>query len=376
MSSAFVEKFEKYLRATTATIACIILILCFFFNAALLVYVSKLCFLWYRRYKICKQTNKYKCSPMKLYNSKTQFTKYFISILICVVELAAILWVGISALIFESLYSPTQNVMFNKSNFSHEDCRLQRSTLKMYTNQYFIFLLNLNLIFYSLQGYLLSVLTRYLAARYLNHPIKPTLIKYTIWIVVQVVVVAICSSDITAVFSWVLFPIFAITNWLLLLRDSLILSRILKSNLKGIQLFSNDAVFYRQQVIGYKIYKLFRIILLIALFFLVSCLVISEIGFILKFTLDEYCLINLTFHAKISPLFHLAITDRNAIEIITVITQRLSFCLYGLSMSLPIFGISISAIIYKCVKKYKDKEDNYRFNYEKLEPLIGWYRTY
>ena len=373
MKSDFFWTFCKYFRDTTAIIIILTLMVCFWLNVALLFYISKLCVLWYRKYQTYKQTGKHNFSQIQqVYYS---FTKYFISILICVLEIASVPWIGICGGIFESLNAPTQEEIFNRSNFSHKDCRLHHSTLKIYMNQYFIFILNTNLILFFLQACMLSVLTRYLAARYLNNPVKGIFIKYTLWFALQVTIIAICSSNVTAVLSWVLFPILAITSWLLLLRDSLILSRVVRSNLQGLLLFSNSTTF-RQQLIGYKIYKVFRIILLTSLLLLVSFLVISEIGFILKLTLDEYCLINLALHTSISPPFHLTGSVRDAVEIISLIAQRLSFCMYGLSISLPIVGLCISALFRGCAKRYKDNQDNYRFNYDKLEPFIGRYRTH
>ena len=91
---------------------------------------------------------------------------------------------------------------------------------------------------------LLSILTRYLAARYLNHSFKRTLMKYISWLAAQFVVVLICSTIYTFILSLLLLPIMSLLNWMVLLRDNRDLSRVLKSNLREIELHSNNKVLY------------------------------------------------------------------------------------------------------------------------------------
>ena len=96
----------------------------------------------------------------------------------------------------------------------------------MYTFTYFLFFLLF---------ILLSILARYLTARYLNHSFKRTLFKYIFWLAVQFVVVLLCSTIYTIVFSVLLFPLLTLIHWLVLFRDNRILCRVLRSNLREIK---------------------------------------------------------------------------------------------------------------------------------------------
>ena len=97
---------------------------------------------------------------------------------------------------------------------------------------------------------LISILTRYLAARYLNHPFNNTLYRYIVWISVQFCVVAFCSNKFTLIFSIFALPLLSIINWLVLLRDNRILCRVLRSNLTELEFHSNNRVLYHEQVTG------------------------------------------------------------------------------------------------------------------------------
>ena len=54
---------------------------------------------------------------------------------------------------------------------------------------------------------LISILTRYLAARYLNHLFNKTLYRYVVWISVQFCIVAFCSNKFIYIFSYFAFPL-------------------------------------------------------------------------------------------------------------------------------------------------------------------------
>ena len=123
---------------------------------------------------------------------------------------------------------------------------------------------------------LISILTRYLAARYLNHPFYKTLYRYIVWISVQFCIVAFCSNKFTFIFSYFVFPLLFLINWLVLLRDNRILCRVLRSNLTELELHSNNRVLYHEQVSGYRYYRFFQKVLLTTMLMLVIAMFTIE----------------------------------------------------------------------------------------------------
>ena len=130
---------------------------------------------------------------------------------------------------------------------------------------------------------LLTVLSRYLIARYLNHPFKRTAIKYLIWSISQCILIGLCSTIYTWMFIVLIFPIIGFTNWILLLRATSVLSRVLRSHLRDIQLYSDNRVFYNTQLSAFKFYRMLRVVLLVSLFVLIIIEVFSSLGERLKY---------------------------------------------------------------------------------------------
>ncbi|KAI6659123.1 hypothetical protein LOD99_14799 [Oopsacas minuta] len=167
----------------------------------------------------------------------------------------------------------------------------------------------------------------------------------------------------------------SVINWLVCLRDVRILSQVLKSSLIQMHTHLESIELYNEQLIGYKLFRIFGTILLTSSFFLTVAVVSSNIGEIVRVNSEGYCLINLIYHTHIHPLIPVSNAVHVVREIIALVTE-LSFSLYVLSMSIPVFAMIIISIVHRCVKRWKDKADNYRFNYDKMEPLIGKYRAY
>ena len=218
---------------------------------------------------------------------------------------------------------------------------------------------------------LLGILSRYLAARYLNHSFKRTLIKYIIWCLLQCIFILFCSTSYTWIFLFLSVPIFCITNWILLLRDTSFLSRVLRSNLRDIQLYSDNRVFYIQQLSAFKFYRIFRIVSLASLFlkfFIEIGWCVSEI---VRVVFQDSCSLQFQNGVNISlsipnNFHHLASDLIHPVEDIFIISYIIFLCL-------PLYGITFVPIILKCVKRCREKEDQYRYNYEKLKPLLKNY---
>ena len=327
----------------------------------------------YNEYKTCKRTPvlhplysdiQYLSKQRKLYNLKTHITKYLIMICCSFVEIASIVAYGIFG-ILNSIKRPY--VKNRQLNFLFESmhCFVNHGFNKFYTVN--IVVIDMSLLSSALLLTFLVILSRYLAARYLNHPFKRTLIKYLIWCCVQCILIGFCSTPYTWIFLLLLVPIISIANWIVLLRDTSILSRVLRSNLRDIQLYSDNRVFYNQQLSAFKFYRIFRIVSLVSqLFYILSTMVYFTSHFFYLFWYGS-CDLNIS-HETIT----LSLQKHNSLFLkhILLVIDAIFLFIYSVTLSLPFYAITFIPIILKCVKRCSEKEDQYRYNYDKLQPLL------
>ena len=90
-----------------------------------------------------------------------------------------------------------------------------------------------------------------------------------------------------------------------------------------------------------------------------------------KILVFDFCKIEL-HHKTIFPLF-LQINGKNRIKNVFLFADELVSLIYLNLTSIPLYCISIAPVIVKCVKRCREKEDQYRYSYEKLKPLIRKY---
>ena len=154
----------------------------------------------------------------QLYNLKTHFVKYVLLIMCLCVEIGEILSIFIFTFISSASVDPGERARRAQVLSSYPVCHTHFSLVYYSPSRIPIY----NSIFFSifLRFVVLSILTRYLAARYLNHSFKRTLIRYVIWLTVQLFIVALCSTPYTLTCSFLIFPLLAVINWLVLLRDT------------------------------------------------------------------------------------------------------------------------------------------------------------
>ena len=339
-----------------------------------IVYFIVKCWRVYKEYKTCKRTPvlhplysdvQYLSKQRKLYNLKTHFTKYILMIVCCSFEVASFLAAGSSSII-ELKLQPLNNTRNLVIGYLH--CTQVSGWFALY-NDYPLVIPTLLLVFLipALHLTLLTILSRYLSTRYLNHPFKRTLIKYLIWCSIQCILIGFCSTKYTWMFMVFIIPMISLTNWILLLRATSFLSRVLRSHLMEIKLYSNNRVFYNTQLSAYNFYRKFRIVLLISTFFVIFFEVIFFVWRAIKIFLRYSCQIKID-QTVIIPPFEL--DNRNWIQELIILFDSLFIIVYILSIFLPLCGITFVPLIIKCVKRCREKEDQYRYNYEKLEPLL------
>ena len=165
-----------------------------------------------RNYRICKRTPnlhpiyrdvQYLSQQRKLYNLKTHFVKYVLIVMCLSVEMCEAIWfVSFCVLCAEPLTSRLNNEGIQIQS-QYADCQINYQFSNLLFFPFYTFMYTFKYFHFFLLFVLLSILTRYLAARYLNHSLKRTLLKYISWLTVQFVVL-FCSTIYTFVFSYFL----------------------------------------------------------------------------------------------------------------------------------------------------------------------------
>ena len=352
-----------------------------------IVYCITECWRVGRNYRICKQTPdlhpiyrdvQYLSRQRKLYNLKTHFVKYGLMALCLSVEMCGI----ISLVSFLVLSYEFITIEMNKASI-HIQSKYPHC-YNIYQVAYLIFspsciiIYNCEYLLIFLLSILLSILTRYLAARYLNHSFKRTLTKYILWLLVQSIVVLLCSTAYTTLLSLVLFPLLILINWLVLVRDSRILSRVLRSNLREIEYHSNNKILYREQLSAYRFYRIFQTTLLISLFSLVVVTIMNSIDFLLLIAGKSTCLLHILIAAEINSTLPNIIHFSHSVNSMLLYSETLIVyafpVVYSLSTSLPIVCVTLFPLIRLCVNRYKSRRRVYRYNYENIKkPLLKGY---
>ena len=229
-------------------------------NIAWILMCMRECYRTVNRYLTCKRTPdlhpiykdvQYLTRQKKLYNLETHIVKYVLVILCMSVEVVGLVCVALLLVVKWKNPEGYYHTEMTKHLKQHPNCFFYVQFWNIYYTplkwlQNFIFFICF------LWFALISILTRYLATRYLNHPFYKTLYRYIVWISVQFCIVAFCSNKLTFVFSYFVFPPLFLINWLVLLRDNRILCRVLRSNLTELELHSNNRVLYHEQVSGYR----------------------------------------------------------------------------------------------------------------------------
>ena len=146
-----------------------------------IIYFIVKCWRIYKEYKTCKRTPvlhplysdvQYLSKQRKLYNLKTHFTKYILMIVCSLVEVSSICVAGSVSIRLKP------NHLLNNSLVKIGNVYCQ--SLGWYENDSVIPIQTNVCLLLTSHLILLTILTRYLAMRYLNHPFKRTLIKYLI----------------------------------------------------------------------------------------------------------------------------------------------------------------------------------------------------
>ena len=367
-------------ESISSILSCINLFITLCLNIVWILVCMRECYRDVNRYLTCKRTPdlhpvykdvQYLSRQRKLYNLETHIVKYVLVILCMSAEVVGLVCV---AIFFDVLsIQPNEMILAEMMKYQKEypNCNFDHRLWKFLLTPQLIWLQNLMYLTLFLWSILISILTRYLAARYLNHPFNKILYKYIVWISVQFCIVTFCSNKFTFIFSIFAFPLLFIINWLVLLRDNRILCRVLRSNLTELEFHSNNRVLYHEQVTGYRCYRFFSKVLLISMLLLVIIVFVESFTNLLRYSVDpSFCLLKIIYDFNFA--FELHFDNTTVIRITEIINtiDTTSLLIYSISSSLPIICITLIPLIRACVKRYKSRYMVYRYNYENIQPLI------
>ena len=359
-------KFQRVMQLLNAFLFTISICL----NIIWLIICIRLCYRMAKRYRASKRTPllhpihkgvQYLSLQRNLYNLKTHFIKYILICMCLCVEMLQVVSIFIYIILNEK-----HKYTFSRISSNNLSCSISSYFTNIYESPILIPVQNSLFIDFLLFSTLLSILTRYLAARYLKHSFKRTLTKYLLWLIIQFIIVTLSSTLYTFILSFILFPLLLIINWLVLFRDSRILSRVLRSNLIELEFHSGNKVLYREQLIAYKSYRIFIKTLIFSQFFLVA--------FSILFLLVKFFL--LLFHDSCILYYIYGITLQfsvleNSIEPFKLsahIVLSLTMLFSSISNILPLICVSLIPLI----KKYRSRNNVYRYNYDNIaQPLLN-----
>ena len=369
--------FTPTYESTAGNLSGINLFITLCLNIVWILVCMRECYRYVNRYLTCKRTTdlhpvykdvQYLSRQRKLYNLETHIVKYVLVISCMSAEVVGIAFVAIFFFIIRIQLNETEMIKYQKE---YPNCNLELRSRKLQLIPQLMWLQNLIYFIGLLWCVLISILTRYLAARYLNHPFNKTLYRYIVWISGQFCIVAFCSNKFTFIFSIFAFPLLSIINWLVLLRDNRILCRVLRSNLTELELHSNNRVLYHEQVTGYRCYRFFSKVLLISMLLLVIIVFVENLTRLVRYSVDtSFCLLRIIYDFNFAFELHFNNTTVIHTTVIIHTIDATCFLIYSISSSLPIICITLIPLIRACVKRYKSRYMVYRYNYENIQPLI------
>ena len=326
----------------------------------------------FKVYRICKRTPnlhpiysgvQYLSQQRRLYNLETHCVKYLLSSLCILIELTAVFWILLCVKI-TNIYN-NSNIINSEIPRIFPNCTDHSTLYELYFFPFSLIIYNTQILLYMSLLSLLSILTRYLSARYLNHSFKKTLAKYLTWLGFQVLIIAICSSIYTVIALYIALPVLSLVNWLVLLRDIRILSRVLRSNLRELQLFSNNRILYRQNVYGFRLFRIFQKCLLFSLLCLVLSFIVFSCNLILTSIYHSSCLLNKLYGTDIDTRF--ALHDPYSVAKYLNMLYECLFLFHSICSSFPLFIITVLPLLRECVKRYRSRHLVYRYNYGNVQ---------
>ena len=250
---------------------CVYVVLCIItvmLEVLFLVTISLQLFHKIREYKIFLKLPSFElCNIDKqkqLYNFKTIITNYSLAICILSLELVILISAFIPILSMEhTKYTP--ELSERMEHFS-PNCTFVQSIGDYYKHPAARVVLIVGVVLGCTLFVLISLLTTFLKKRYYVHPIRASLIRYTVWWCIQVIILLSCCVPYLFPFISIIGPSLLLINWIYLIRESRQLAYILRARIRDIVNYEWDPVLYKKSRSAYKLYVVFSILYIISMF--------------------------------------------------------------------------------------------------------------
>ena len=214
---------------------------------------------------------------------------------------------------------------------------------------------------------LLSLLCRYLAARYLRHSVNSFIKKYIVWLCVKLLLFLPGLSKYTlGLFLIVSLPIM-VSDWIMLLRDSNVLRNVLKSHIKEVEIHFSRRLYLQEKRL-YNFYRGCIVFLLASLFFYILGFALIAFLHLLSTLLANNCIIS-SIKAS-NNLYQPQVVYNKVYDIIYGATCLCTLIHFAL-ITLPLHIATITTLIYNCIKRCRGVNKRYiHYNYEIMQELL------
>ena len=328
-------------------------------------------------YKKCTKLRSYEINAVVkfklLYNHKTVLMKNAFIITILSLELICITYMVFETTFISRFVIHKQNGDNDSLHKISPNCYVQSMLGYFYHYPASIITLVLTGILPCSLITLISILTTFLKKRYYAHPLTTSLLRYTGWWCVQVVLLSTCCTIYTLPLLFIIFPSLAFINWIYLIYESKQLVYILKSRIRDIVNYEWDRVHYKQSRDAYRMYVVFSGLYIFALLTLIFLSITYYIRhFILLVLLDD-CYFETIYRFK--GLIELNLSWKSRISHWNDIYMCYIDPLVTYTTLISLLCPFILNILWKCMSTYiknrntpirytpvyqKDNRDNYR----------------
>lgn len=302
-----------------------------------------------------------------LFNYKTVIYKNGILILILFLEMSFYVFITFCLGLAQLVKNNIRNY-----NTSYLGCELRQSFIKAFYLEPVTTLFPITIVVLLVTLLLLfSFLSTFLSRRYYGYSLDKCVVsKYIAWWLLQIVLLLFCVILYLQAFFLFLTPLFLFTDWFILLKESLKLSRHIQAIVFEIKQFENDPVRYRAAYSSYRTYKIFISIELLILVSIIIMFTLVAINTILELVLIDNCYLKLVYNIDISSSVAESDSIYRIFRQVIGYSRMLLEVLYCVLLILPQCIIIIPWLVYVLYKRVTIRKYPIRFNYESFRPLL------
>ena len=315
-----------------------------------------------------------------LYNYETHIVKDIILLIICIAEMGEPLVAIIAGVIITYLFAinyvtnyPAFNTTASLTPCTYKQTILDinsQGNLLIFPEIWYMYLTSLIIIACIIFIILLSFLTQYLSKRYFIHPIRRTCITHISLALIQISIISCLTNRDISILYLLTVPIMVLIDWCILVRNSRILLRVLRSNVRDLRLNLSNRYLYIEQWRLLQVYKMLIPILLSALFFGVCVIFLHFYLHIISGIVWSHCFNLMIGDSYTYTGYRKTFNLLDYIGLFSEYSKLICMIVHFILLGFPMFAISVGMLYSACVKRFYQKESDYRFNYTNFRPAL------